>query len=85
MRINDLNVCLLTYPIQGSGSYYNITLNLLDLLSNNLTKFLFITGNFSPDKISDRINLVNMNYPKKKKSYQDFFILLIYRLRHHFD
>lgn len=65
MEIDDLNVCLLTYPIQSKGSYYKITKALLNLLSVNLNEFLFISGNFPTKEASNNVKMVTLNYSSK--------------------
>lgn len=66
MKINNVNACLLTYPMHTHGSYYNITINLLNLLSTNLNKLLFISGNFPAEKSTNNTEIFNLNHPYKK-------------------
>jgi glycosyltransferase involved in cell wall biosynthesis len=70
-----LSVCIVTYPLgNASGSYYNLIINLLKILSPLVHKIFLITANFPEKEIENpKVHIINLKY----KNNKFFFVKII--------
>ena len=64
----ELSVCVVTYPLgNASGSYYNLIINLLEILSPLVHKIFLITANFPEKQIENpKVHIINLKYRSNK-------------------
>ena len=76
-------ICVVTYPLQeASGSYYNLIIHLLEVLSPLVHRIFLITGNFPEKQIKNtKVHIINLEYKSKKTILKKILPYLVIQIQ----
>ena len=79
----ELSVCVVTYPLENaSGSYYNLIIHLLEVLSPLVHRIFLITGNFPEKPIKNpKVHIINIEYKSKKSILKKILQYLVIQIK----